>query len=622
MPGPVPGYHGKYLRVDLTGGCVTSIEIPECVVRSYIGGTGLGSWILMRETGVEYSPTDPSAPIVFSFSPLVGSAISTSAKFAMLCKSPLTRRLNDSLSSSSFALTGKKTGFDALVIVGASRRPGTLVIDSGVCSIEPADHIWGMPASTATERIKGRLGNRFQVAAIGRAGESGVAYATVSHESRHAGRGGLGAVLGAKKLKAVAVAGNCSVEFSDTGGLVALSRDLSARSLGPATEKYRELGTVSNLVTFNRIGALPTRNFQEGVFEEAGTLAPEQRDELLQRTRASCASCAIGCEHIFHTERRPEGTRMEYENLFALGPLCGIKDPELVWEASAVCDELGMDTISAGATVAFAMECAERGMVDAPSLRFGDGRQLIQALRDIAERRGLGALLSLGSRAMSEQIGQGSTDFAPHVKGLEIPGYDPRALQTMALGFAVGTRGADHNRSGAYEVDFSTRVDRLNVGIDAVAMAIETENEAAIMDSLIMCKFLRSVFDDRMSGMAGLLRPTTGWDLSASELSDTAARIVNTRKFFNIRQGWEPSEDTLPQRFLRSALPEGASRGAVLDEAKLRQMVAEYNCQRGWSPEGWLPPGQMEEIQELADLKCETTELSSLSPGAAEGCYD
>ena len=622
MPGPVPGYHGKYLRVDLTRGLVTSVEIPASVIRAYIGGTGLGSWILMRETGVEYSPTDPQAPIVFSFSPLVGSAISTSAKFAMLCKSPLTRRLNDSLSSSSFALTGKKTGFDALVIVGASNAPGTLVIDSGVCTLEPADEIWGMTATAATEHIKGDIGSRFQIAAIGRAGENGVAYATVSHESRHAGRGGLGAVLGAKNLKAVAVAGTQPVRYSDPRGLVELSRDLSARSLGPATEKYRELGTVSNLVTFNRIGALPTRNFQEGVFEEASSLAPEQRDELLKRTRASCASCAIGCEHIFHTERRPEGTRMEYENLFALGPLCGIRDPELVWEASAVCDELGLDTISAGATVAFAMECAERGMVDAPGLRFGDGEQLIKALRAIAEREGIGELLSLGSRGMSERIGQGSEDFAPHVKGLEIPGYDPRALQTMALGFAVGTRGADHNRSGAYEVDFSTRVDRLDVGIEAVAMAIETENEAAIMDSLIMCKFLRAVFDDRMSGMAGLLRPTTGWELTAKELHETASRIVNTRKFFNIRQGWGPAEDTLPRRFLSSAIPDGASRGAVLDEARLRRMIAEYNCQRGWSVEGWLSPEQMEEIQGLADEKCETTELNAIAPGTTGSCHD
>lgn len=313
---------------------------------------------------------------------------------------------------------------------------------------------------------------------------------------------------------------------------------------------------------------------------------------------------------------------MEYENLFALGPLCGIRDPELVWEASAVCDELGLDTISAGATVAFAMECAERGMVDAPGLRFGDGEQLIKALRAIAEREGIGELLSLGSRGMSERIGQGSEDFAPHVKGLEIPGYDPRALQTMALGFAVGTRGADHNRSGAYEVDFSTRVDRLDVGIEAVAMAIETENEAAIMDSLIMCKFLRAVFDDRMSGMAGLLRPTTGWELTAKELHETASRIVNTRKFFNIRQGWGPAEDTLPRRFLSSAIPDGASRGAVLDEARLRRMIAEYNCQRGWSVEGWLSPEQMEEIQGLADEKCETTELNAIAPGTTGSCHD
>jgi aldehyde:ferredoxin oxidoreductase len=278
---------------------------------------------------------------------------------------------------------------------------------------------------------------------------------------------------------------------------------------------------------------------------------------------------------------------MEYENLFALGPLCGIDDPQTVLAASAACDRLGLDTISAGASVAFAMECAERGLIDAPALRFGNGRALLSLLDDIAARRGLGELLSLGTRAAAAEIGQGAGEFAPHVKGLEIPGYEPRALQTMALGFAVGTRGADHNRSGAYQVDFSEAVDRLAVGPEAAALAILTENEAVLMDSLILCKFLRGVFDDRLAAMSEMLRLVTGWDVTVDELRATAERIVTAKKWFNIRQGWTPAEDTLPARFLSEALREGASAGALLTRERLQSLVAAYNQDRAWSAEGY-----------------------------------
>jgi aldehyde:ferredoxin oxidoreductase len=285
---------------------------------------------------------------------------------------------------------------------------------------------------------------------------------------------------------------------------------------------------------------------------------------------------------------------MEYENLFALGPLCGISDPETVLAASAYCDDAGIDTISAGATVAFAMECAERGLIDEPSLRFGNGEALLETLRLIAERRGIGRMLSEGTRIAAARIGQGADEFAPHVKGLEIPGYEPRALQTMALGFAVGTRGADHNRSGAYQVDFSEQVDRLNPGEESVRLAIETENEAAMMDSLILCKFLRGVFDDRFAAMARMLSLVTGWDCDADELRKTAERIVTAKKVYNVQQGWTPEEDRLPERFLNTPLPEdptaSGSGGACLSEEGLRERIRAYNLARGWSAEGY-PPG-------------------------------
>ena len=580
------GYHGRYLRVDVSTQSFQTVQIPEEVLWQFVGGTGLATWILTQETPGQIDALHPEAPLVFVFSPLVGSPLTTSAKFGVVAKSPLTNRLNDSLASSHFAIAGKKTGVDAIVITGQSAQPTLLRIEPDSVAFEPATDLWGLTIPACEQQLRTRLPRGFRSAVIGPAGERGVRYASISHDGRHAGRGGLGAVMGSKNLKAVCVRGDRIIQFAKPDALTAYSKELSRRSLGQATAKYRELGTVDNLVTFNRLGTLPTRNFQAGTFEGAHNLAPEVLVPEGKRTRSSCAACTIGCEHIFETaEGRP--VRMEYENLFALGPLCGVSDPEIVLKASAFCDDHGMDTISAGVTVAFAMECSERGLIP-QSLRFGNGDGLLSALQAISTRTGLGDLLALGTRAAAEQIGQGSQAFAAHVKGLELPGYEPRALQMMGLGFAVNTRGADHNRSGAYQVDFSDQSDRFDAKAADVRLAIDTENEATIMDSLILCKFLRGVFEDRMAAMAEMLHLTTGAQHSGADLVRIANSIVDQKKRYNIQQGWTPAEDTLPARFLNQALGDGASEGAVLTRQKLGDLILAYNRARGWSDEGWV----------------------------------
>jgi aldehyde:ferredoxin oxidoreductase len=251
-----------------------------------------------------------------------------------------------------------------------------------------------------------------------------------------------------------------------------------------------------------------------------------------------------------------------------------------VLRAARRCDELGIDTISAGGTIAFAMECVERELLDEPWLTFGSGDAVLRAIDLIGQREGIGRLLADGSRRAAETIGQGSIAFAPQVKGLEIPGYEPRALQTMALGFAVGARGADHNRSGAYEVDFSEKVDRRNATLGSVGYAIETEDKAALMDSLILCKFLRGVLTDFHAEAAGMLRAVTGWDVTADELRETARRIVATKRRFNQLAGWTPAEDTLPERFLDAPL--SSDPAASLTRERLQELVVEYHRQRGW----------------------------------------
>jgi len=590
------GYFGRALVVDAGTGAAETLPLPDGLLRAYLGGAGLGAWLMHRLAPPGTGPLAPAAPLAFVFSPLVGTPLTTSAKFAVVAKSPLTGMLNDALSSSQFAIAGKLTGHDAIVVHGACEQPSVLLVDAGGARFLGAAHLWGLPAAEAETRLREQLGRGWRVAAIGPAGERGVRYATISHDGRHAGRGGLGAVLGAKRIKAVAVRAAAKVAPAHPEAVLAAARDLRERSFGPATAKYRELGTLANLLAFNAIATLPTRNFQAATFAEAPRLAAEDLAEMRRVARNSCASCTIGCEHIY-AARGGRKMRVEYENVFALGPMCGISDPDAVLTASGRCDELGIDTISAGGTIAWAMECAERGLIDAPWLRFGDADALLRALDEIGERRGLGDLLAEGSRRAAERVGGGSAAFAPHVKGMELPGYEPRTLQAMALGLAVNARGADHNRSGAYEADLSGDHDRLAGGEAHVAAAIETEDRAAVMDSLILCKFLRGVFTDPFGEWAALLSAVTGWDVDGAELRRTARRIVLAKRVFNIREGWQPGDDWLPDRLLAEPLQLGSGRVATLTPERLRGMIGAYYAARGLGGQGRPDPAQLADLQ-------------------------
>lgn len=587
------GFHGCYWRFDLTRGEGERIPIDDSILQQTLGGVGLGAWLLHREAPGGVDPLSPEAPLIFAFSPLVGTPFTTSAKFAVVAKSPLTGGISDALSSSHFAIAGKKLGVDAIVLVGACEEPSELVDGR----LRPSEN-WGSSAEQ-TARALAAFG---RVAAIGIAGENGVRFANLSADGRHAGRGGLGAVMGSKRLKAIAVRGEIETTVADPERVEFLSKRLRRRAAGDSTAKYREIGTIGNLLSFDRLGTLPTRNFQQSHFDGAETLSAERWHRTRSHRRVACASCTIGCEHRFAFGTSE--TRIEYESLFALGPLCGIGDPEIVLAAARQCDELGIDTISAGGTLAFAMECGERGLLeDGPG--FDDPKALLGWLDDIAMRRGLGDSMAEGSLRMAKAIGKGAIDFAPQVKGLELPGYEPRSLQTMGLGFAVGTRGADHNRSGGYEADFSGEVDRLHGSSISVERAVESEDRAALIDSLILCKFVRGAFGDFYPECGEILSAVTGQVFDGPALHSVAERVVHLRKAFNIREGWMPKDDTLPERFLSETLSTGPARGARLPRARLDQMIREYNLARGWTEDGSMPPWLVEEIFQPLGLSAE-----------------
>lgn len=572
------GYHGRLLRIDLTARCAADEPIPPEVLRAYVGGVGLATYLLNESCPPGADPLGPANPLVFAASSFVGTGITTAAKLAVASRSPQTGMIGDSLSSSYLAISLKRTGHDALVLHGAADAPTLLVVDGGRVRFEPADELLGLDPDATAAAVRARVGADFRVAAIGLAGERGVRYASIVNDGRLAGRTGGGAVMGAKKLKAIAVRGDVPTSVAQPIALAAAARELAARSLGAATAKYREVGTAANVVFFDRLGILPTRNFATGTFEGAEAIGGETLLAERGADRHACAACTVGCEH--HYRRRDGGAgatvRLEYETLFALGSLCGVDDPDVVLRAAARCDELGMDAISTGATIAWAMECRERGVVlgageEPPA--FGDGAGLLRAVEAIGMREGIGRLLAEGTRRAAELVGGGSEAWAMHVKGLEMPGYDPRALPTLALGLAVAARGACHNRTTAYEVDLSDRLERDATPLARARAAAASEDRAALMDSLTVCKFLRGCFDDFEAETARLYELVTGLPTSAADLRAAGHRIVELKRLFNQRQGWTRADDTLPPR-LRAEIPD------------LDAMIDAYYAVRGWNEDG------------------------------------
>ena len=598
------GYHGRALVVDLTSRRSRWDALDEEVLRSFIGGIGLGSYLLYSHCPPGADPLGPANPLIFACSPLVGSRLTTSSKFAVVTKSPLTGFIGDSLSSSFLATEIKRMGCDALIVTGRCSSPTLLHIEDGEVAFLDARSLAGMSTTETEAAVKQRLGRRTRVAAIGPAGESLVRFASIANDGgRQAGRTGPGAVMGSKNLKAVAVRGTGPAPVYDPETVDRIGRDLSRRSLGPATEKYRTLGTLANVSVFNRLGTLPTRNFQQSTFEEADGVSGEELHATHFVKNAHCANCTIGCEKIVATaDGGPEAKgRMEYESAFALGPLVGLGSSNAVIRASRFCDDAGIDTISAGATVAWAMECFERGLITAGDtggvdLRFGSEEALMAGLEMIVERRGLGDLLAEGSLRAAEMMGRSSVDWAMQVKGLEMPGYEPRSLKTMALGLAVSTRGACHNRSSAYEADFSSRVDRLGIDGGRGRITMEGEDFSSVLDSLIWCKFLRKAFDDFYGESAAIYEHVTGWSMTPEELGRAGERISNLKKLFNIREGWRRSDDTLPARVLEERLPTGVVRGVGLTRAELDEMIAGYYRARGWTEDGDIPDDKLREL--------------------------
>jgi aldehyde:ferredoxin oxidoreductase len=578
------------LEVDLTTRTWRRSALADEVFADALGGVGLAVRLIEERVRGPVDPLGPGNPVVFAAGPFASTPVPAANKHALATISPLTGLLNEGLSSSHFSAVLRRCGLAALVITGAAESWTTLAIDGDAVRFEDAAALRGLSARETTKALRDAYGDRsVRVCAIGVAGERGVRFAAVENDGRQAGRGGTGAVLGAKRLKAIVLRGRGEVGIADPVATATIAATLRARALGPKTAKYRVLGTGANLRVLQRMGQLPTRNFTAAQFEGADNVTPERAREskgTYLELRAGCAGCPVQCEHLYVRKERDRrsAAASEYESVWAFGPNCGVDDLDAVLDAIARCDELGLDTISTGSAVAFAMECAQRGLVarDAfgPELCFGNAAVLLPAIDAIGARRGLGDVLADGVRAAARRIGGGAEGFAMHCKGLELPGYEPRALPTYALGLATCTRGACHNRAATYDRDLrDPSADRDDV--TRARDAIEAEDRAVLWDSLVLCKFVRDCFEDFESEAAALWSAVAGLRLDAAGLRSVAQRTWERKRAINARLGWTPHDDTLPVRLFAEPIASGPNAGRRVDPDRLAELRATYeSCRR------------------------------------------
>jgi aldehyde:ferredoxin oxidoreductase len=593
-------YAGKILRVDLTTGKVSTEPLSEKTAKSYIGGIGLGIRLLMDNSKPGTDPFDPDNPLIFATGPLSGTMGPTAGNgYAVVSKSPATGGVGESKAHGFFGPDFKRAGYDAIIITGKAPKLSYLWIDDDNVQVMNAEHMTGKSPYETDMQIREELGDYYiRVSAIGEAGErlSRIA-CVINDEFRAIGRTGMGAVMGSKNLKAVAVRGTKDVNVADMEGFREFVKMIHERMKGPATKKYKTLGTPENVLVLNSLYALATRNFTNSQFDGADKVSGEYLNEHYVKKIVGCATCGMRCDHIAVVPEGPyQGatSRLEFECLWSMGPLCGVDRLDAIIEAMRIVNEYGMDGISIGVVVAFAMDCYEHGVItkeqaEGIDLSFGNAEALIAIIHKIGKREGwLGNALAEGVAKAAEIIGGDAPKYACHIKGLELPGYDLRTLKTAALGFSVSFRGACHLRNGAYSPDVKGKVNRFKIEAGRGKMLVENGNIYNVIDSLIVCKFSRGTYYDGNEDLAKYYTLATGIPMTAAELDKDGERIENLARLFNFREGKGTREyDTLPWKIKNAPVPEeGPAKGAVVSEEELQVGLDDYYAARGWTSDG------------------------------------
>lgn len=590
------GYMGKLLRVNLTDGTLTEEALDAETARDYIGGTGYATRLVYNEVPPQADPLGPDSKLVFMTGPLTGTTFPTASRYQVCTKSPLTGIWVDASSSGFWGAELKRTGYDGIIVEGVSSRPVYLLITDDKAELRDASSLWGQDTRQVVRSIRKELqGRRVRVASVGPAGERQVLITSVMNdEGRAAGRGGVGAVMGSKRLKAIAVKGTKKVPMADGASLRRLAREAKADLTGPSVSALSKWGTAAAMDIGWVTGDIPVQNWRKGLWKEGCiNLGGRRIADTILRRRGACLRCPIQCSRriqIVDGLYRMEGPGPEYQTLATFGPLCLNDDLEAVCAANDLCNRYGLDTVSTGSAIAFAMEAYERGILSQQDtggldLAWGDAKVILELVRQIGERRGLGELLGQGVKRAAEKLGKESESFAVHVKGLEVPMHDPRAFFSLAVNYATGPRGADHMRGNAmaYETGLMApqeakqgRFAKEGKG-QAAKMA---QDRASVVNSMIICMFAAQHFTpDRL---ATILNAVTGFDYTAQEVLKVGERIINLQRAFNLRCGVSGPDDKLPPRLLEPTT-EGGHAGKVPD---VRHQLQEYYELRGWTAEG------------------------------------
>jgi len=612
---------GRILRVDLSSGDLRIEELDEGTRRSYLGGRGFGVLFLYRENPVGVEPLSPGNRLIFSSSVIGGAPVPGINRVSIVSKSPLTYGFGEAEAGGFFGPELRRAGFEAIILEGRSEDPVYLHVEDGKAELHEADGLWGMQTKETVVEIRRRLGDPLvRVACIGPAGERLVRFANIIIDQRYAaGRSGLGAVMGYKRLKAVAVRGHGGVELHDPERVGTLARWFAENwRRYPGASSRHLYGTLDVVRGLDMDGVLPTLNFRGGSFEGVERISGEAMNETILRGREGCYACPINCKRV--VEGRPPYVTdpsyggPEYETVAAFGSLCGIGDLSAISLANQICNAYGVDTISAGAVIAFAMECFEKGLIGGdelgfPSLSFGDAQSMLRILEMMVRREGFGDILAEGVKISSERIGGGTAAYAMHVKGKEIPMHEPRGKVGVALQYALSPSGADHMQCAhdpVYEreaehlksLGINRPVGRLELGAEKVRVFYYSSLWWGLLDSLCACKF---TFTPHSAGvytpnhLVEIVNAVTGWSTSLWELMKASERAINLARLYNIREGLKPEMDTLPERFFQG-LEFGGRKGQRISRDEFLRAIGLYYRMAGWDEGGYPTEEKLHEL--------------------------
>jgi aldehyde:ferredoxin oxidoreductase len=579
------GFFNRLLRIDLSKRKTTVEPIPDSILRSYLGGKGLGSYLLLKENPPHVDPFSPENRLIFTLGPLADTPFYGSSRFAVFTKSPQTGIYSESYSGGKITSSMSRTGYDAIIIEGNSGHPVFLEITDREVFFHPASgrvsSLWGKGTYEAEEAILKKVGEKEAGAlVIGPAGENLVKFAVIEIEHwRSLGRAGIGAVMGSKRLKGIVFHGKKRREVADLPSLKKLAMNFRDRAIdNPIVHSYQKYGTPMLVSIMNTIGAFPTQYWSKGTLEGWEGISAESLMERCEVKSSACPHCFMACGKMSRVkEGRHRGLRImgpEYETIYAFGGLCMVKSIEEIIYLNDLCDRLGMDTITAGNLAAFAIEASMKGKIR-DKLRYGDVDSIAGILKKIAYRKGVGRVLSEGVRHAASVWGM--EEDAIHVKGLEPAGFDPRVLKGMGLAYATSDRGACHLRATFYKSELSGQIDPGQIKGKA-RLFVDYEDKMTLFDGLILCRFYRDLIT--WTDLEEILRATCGLSLKKRDLKRIASGIINLARNFNRQEGVVKKDDKLPRRFFREVLQE---TGKTIRPGELEAMLKEYYQLRGWT---------------------------------------